>query len=277
MRLAADRAASELLKDRFTSTRSVDALVKHFKAAVDEYHKGEWEKSLSKGGKFIEAALKALLVEASLPAQSGRQFKVDKAINDLGGLPSGGVDETIRLTIPRCCRFVYEVTSNRGGRHDPDEIDANEMDATATLGNSAWMLSEMVRYAQRQRDPAEAKAAVDDLMKRRYPFVEEIDGRVYVDLKFAKSARDLGLLILWQRGTRRMNREDLIQSVRRQRRSVTLANARMAVSRLSDVVDDDGEGNLRLRNTGFREADELIAQIDTRPPRQRKRSKRTIN
>ena len=113
--MAANRAIGELLKDRFAATRSIDALVKHFKAAVDEYHKGEWEKSLAKGGKFIEAVLKALLVEANLPAQSGRQFKVDKAINDLGGLPSGGVDEAISLTIPRCCRFVYDVTSNRGG------------------------------------------------------------------------------------------------------------------------------------------------------------------
>lgn len=99
----------------------------------------------------------------------------------------------------------------------------------------------------------------------------------YVDLKSAKSARDLGLLILWQRGTRRMNREELIQSVHRQRRSVTLANARAAVSRLSDVVDDDGQGNLRLRNAGFREVDELIAQIDKTPVRRRKRSKRRIN
>src|SRR6266446_775608 len=107
-----DVKAEIAFKDIVTSTRSVDALVKHFKAEVDEYHKGEWEKSLSKGGKFIEAVLKALLVEAGLPAQSGRQFKVDKAINDLGGLPSGGMDETIRLTIPRCCRFIYDVTSN---------------------------------------------------------------------------------------------------------------------------------------------------------------------
>jgi len=256
--LTPNRAVGELLKDSFTPTRSVDALVKHFKAGVDEYHKGEWEKSLSKGGKFIEAVLKALLVEAGLPAQSGRQFKVDKAINDLGGLPSGGMDETIRLTIPRCCRFIYDVTSNRGGRHDPDEIDANEMDATAILGTSAWVLAEMVRYAQKQRDPAEAKAAVDDLMKRRYPFVEEIDGRVYVDLKSAKSARDLGLLILWQRGTRRMNREDLIQSVRRQRRGVTLANARMAVSSSPMSWTTTGRATCAFATVGFEKLMSLL-------------------
>jgi hypothetical protein len=269
------RSPGQLLSDRFTARRNIDSLVKHFNAAVDEYHKGDSEKSLAKAGKFIEAVLKALIAEARLPAQTGRQFKVDRAINDLGGIPpGGGADETIRLTIPRCCRFIYEVTSNRGGRHDPDEIDANEMDATGVLGCSAWILAEMIRYSQRTRDPAEAKAAVDDLMKRRYAFVEEIDGRVYVDLKSAKSARDLGLMILWQGGTKRINREELAQSIRRQRHNVTLKNARVAVSRLADVADDDGQGNLRLRSSGFREAEDLITRVDSPVARHRQRSGR---
>jgi len=254
----AERTVSELLKDKFAATRGIDALVKHFQAAVDEYHKGQWEKSLGKAGKFLEAVLKALLAEANLPIPSGRQFKVDKAINDLA--MAGAVADTVRLTIPRCCRFIYDVTSNRGGRHDPDEIDANEMDATAILGNCAWVVAEMVRYAQRQGDLTQAKWVVDALMKRRYPFIEEIDGRVYVDLKTAKSARELGLLILWHRGTRRISHDDLVESIRRQRSGVTLKNARLAVQRLSDVVDDDGAGMLRLRGAGFRKADELIGQ-----------------
>ncbi len=256
----ADRGVNQLLNDKFAASRNIDALVKHFQAAVDEYHRGEWEKSLGKAGKFLEAVLKALLVEAKLPIQSGRQFKVDRAINDLAA--TGNVADTVRLTIPRCCRFIYDVTSNRGGRHDPDEVDANEMDATAILGNSAWVLAEMVRYAQRQGDLTQAKSVVDGLMKRRYPFIEEIDGRVYVDLKAAKSARELGLLILWHKGTRRISRDELIQSIRRQRRGLSLANARMAVQRLSDVVDDDGSGMLRIRGAGFRQADELIGQSD---------------
>lgn len=254
----ADRSVSELLKDKFTGSRNIDGLIKHFQAAVDEYYRGEWEKSLGKAGKFLEAVLKALLVEASLPVPSGRQFKVDRAISDLAA--AGSAAETIRLTIPRCCRFIYDVTSNRGGRHDPDEVDANEMDATAILADCAWVLAEMVRYSQRQGDLSQAKSVVDGLMKRRYPFIEEIDGRVYVDLKAAKSARELGLLILWHRGTRRISRDELVKSIRRQRGGVSQANARMAVERLSDVIDDDGSGMVRLRGVGFRQADELIGQ-----------------
>lgn len=254
----ASRTVEEMLKDRFAAAKSVDALVKHFQSAVAEFHKGEWEKSLAKCGKFLEAVLKALLQEAGLPPQVGRQFKVENAINALAQVPNGTADDAIRLSIPRCCRFVYDVTSNRGGRHDPDEIDPNEMDSTAVLSACAWVLGEMVRYSQKNADPAEAKTMVDTLVRRRYPFIDEIDGRAYIDLKSAGSARDLGLLILFNSGRKRMAREELIEAIVRQRRSITRANAVMAVTRLLDQVDDDGAGNLRLRASGFREAEALI-------------------
>ena len=254
------RDVNALLKDRFASTRDVDAMVKHFQQAVDEFHKGAWEKSLGKVGKSLEAALKTLLVEAGLPVPTGRNFSVGAAIDQLGSSATkGSVDDTIRLTIPRCCRFMYEVTSNRGGRHDAYEVDANEMDATVVLSNCSWVVAEMVRYAQKKQDLIEAKEAVDALMTRRYPFFEDIEGRVYFDVKAAKSARELGLLLLWQRGNKRISRDDLIAAIMRQRRSVTRKNAQMAVVRLADVVDDDGAGRLRLRTPGFREAERLLA------------------
>src|ERR1700681_4019695 len=98
----ADPTITELLKSKFAASKNVDALVAHFQTAVSEYHRTEWEKSLAKGAKFLEAVLKALLKEAGLPAEAGRQFKVDKAITDLGAVATGVVDDSIRLTIPRC-------------------------------------------------------------------------------------------------------------------------------------------------------------------------------
>ena len=67
-----NRTINELLRDRFTAGKNIDALVKHFQGVVDEYHKGQWERSLAKGGKFLEAVLKALAIEAGLPPQLGR-------------------------------------------------------------------------------------------------------------------------------------------------------------------------------------------------------------
>src|SRR5260370_17808692 len=84
--------------------------------------------------------------------------------------------DSLRLTIARACRFVYEIASNRGARHDADEIEANEMDAKAVLALCSWILAEMVSYSQRGTGLDEAKQAVDGLMRRKYPFMEEIDG-----------------------------------------------------------------------------------------------------
>lgn len=256
----ASRDVAALLKDQFQAS-NVDAMVKHFQEAVDEFHRGAWEKSLSKSAKFLEAAFKVLAREANVQIGSGRQFKVEQVIQGLrGDSTKGVVDDTIRLTIPNCLRFVYDVTSNRGGRHDPDEVDANEMDATAVLSNCSWVVAEMVRYAQKSRDLKEAAEVVDDLMKRRVPYFENIDGRDYANVKSAKSARDMGLLLLWRRGRKRTSRGELITAIMRNRKSVTRKNAQMAVSRLADVTDDDGAGNLQLRSPGYVQAEELLTK-----------------
>jgi len=94
---------------------------------------------------------------------------------------------------------------------------------------------------------------VAELTKRRYPVFEEIDGRLYSEV--GDSAREVGLMLLFFHG-KRMSSEDLVASIRRHGHKAT--NARMAVTRLSNVVDDDGHGNLKLRMKGIKEAEELL-------------------
>src|SRR5712664_337463 len=150
------------------------ALLRHFSGVTEDFQAGNWEDSIAKGGKFIEAALKALYVRTGNTPAKGKLFKVDSVINALAGTAAGSIDDTIRLTIPRACRFVYDVASNRGGRHDPDEIDPNEMDAYAVVTQASWILAEMIRHAQHGKaDMHDAQEAVHALMRRRYPLIEE--------------------------------------------------------------------------------------------------------
>ncbi len=165
--------------------------------------------------------------------------------------------DSLRLTIPRACRFAYEVASNRGARHDADEIEANEMDAKAVLTLCSWILGELVRHSQHGLDLVAAKASVDSVVKRRYPFIEEIDGRVYVDL--AKSAREAAILILWHVYPKRIADGDLFEQLRRHQ--YKKANAEMAIKRIQGVVDND-HGNLKLRSIGIQEAEELIEKAE---------------
>jgi hypothetical protein len=248
----------KLLQAKF-APRHVKATLKHFQAMNAEFRQGAWEETISKSGKFVEAALKALYVHAipAKPLPVGRFFKVDNVINELAGLPSATADDTVRLTIPRACRFVYDIASNRGARHDPDEIDPNLMDARAAIATAAWILAEMLRHAQKGAlDPAAVKELVDGLTQRQHPVIEDVDGHVYFHIQNA-SARKVAVLSLWRKYPERLTREELTAAVMRHRFSRT--NAAMAVSRIARLVDEDEKGRLKLLGPGRTEAEGLIS------------------
>jgi hypothetical protein len=250
--MSAPRSVEEMLTD-VLQAKHVKAAVRHFDELVSEFQLGKWEKSIAKGGKFIEAILKAVWVEAGEAVPTGRAFKADTLINQLPS-KTALAEDSLRLTLPRACRVIYDIASNRGGRHDPDEVDPNVMDATVVLANAQWILAELVRYSQKGATNADAAAdQVDSLIKRRYPFFEDIDGHLYSD--GGKSAREVGLMVLFYHG-KRMSRVELRKSI--VRHGYAEGNANVAIKRLAGAMDDDGNGNVKLRLTGIREAETLI-------------------
>jgi hypothetical protein len=251
-----ERAVDEMLKDKFAGAAHIDAVIKHFGRMVQDYQQGRWDDANVKAGKFIEAVLKALVVEAGEVPASGKTFKAGTVLDTIE--KKVALPDSLRLTIPRACRFVYEIASNRGARHDPDEIEANKMDADAALALCSWVLAEMVRYSQKGLDLDAAKRAVDGLMRRKFPFMEEIDGRVYVDI--GKSAREVALLILYGIYPKRIEKSDLERQV--ERHGYHPNNAHMAVDRILDRVDMNEHTKMRLRNIGVKEAEELIAKAE---------------
>jgi hypothetical protein len=249
---------NDLLKPTFAA-KHVTSAARHFDRMVEDFQKGDWEDTSAKGGKLIEAVVKALWVYVGERVPAGKGFSAGSIIDKLQNKPAASSPERIRVTIPRACRFAYEIASNRGARHDADEIDANEIDARTVLFVCCWILAEMVSFSQKGLDLTQAKSIVEGLMKRRFPFTEEIEGRVYVDI--GKSAKEVALLILWTIYPRRMDKAELESSVMRHDYSEN--NAKVAVSRLVSYVDDDGIGNLRLRNTGLKKAEELISKASS--------------
>lgn len=243
-----------LLKSVFPS-KHVDAAVKHFEDAVEEFQLGKWDDAAAKGGRFIEAVLKTLWSHVGETVPAGKDFKAGAIMDRLEQKPKGSHPDTIRLTIPRACRFAYEVASNRGARHDADEIDASEMDAQTVVSLCAWVLAEMVRFSQKGRDLKEPAEIVAGLMKRRYPFAENIDGRVYADI--GDSAKEVALVVLYYIYPKRMSRESLIETL--VRHPFKKNNAAVAVARIAPYIDDDGTGMVRLRNAGLRKIEELFA------------------
>jgi len=201
-----------LLKAAFAA-KHVTAALEHFQKMVEALQRGEWEPSIAKGGKLIEAVLKALWIHVGNTLPPARQFKAGNVIKQLAQLPVGSHDDAIRLTIPRACEFAYDIASNRGARHDPGEVDPNEMDAAAVVATCSWVVAEMLRYAQKGAvNDATVKQLVAGLTQRKYPFIEEVDGRAYFHVP-NPGARGVALLTLWYRHPGRMDRDSVIAAI----------------------------------------------------------------
>jgi hypothetical protein len=249
-----------LLSNQFNA-KHIGPAVNHFTNAVTDFGQGDWEGSIAKSGKFVEAILKAVATHCNVAFEAGRKFKADKLMNDLGQLSHGSFHDSLRLLIPRACRVIYDIASNRGARHDPDEVDPNSMDANVVMPLAAWILAEAIRYSQKGViDPSEAELMVESLVQRRYPVVEEIEGRIYLHTP-DKSAVDVAVVVLAQQHPRRVARKNLIEIVKRN--GFSQNNAQTAVNRISRFVDEDGEGELRLLSTGLRRAEDIIKRAMT--------------
>ena len=251
-------ALRELLEAKFTAAH-VRAALNHFQAMTDAFRQEGWEGAIGKGGKFVEAALKALSLHTGRPLPPPRKFKAGDIIKHLQNLQIGTFDDTVRMTIPRACEFVYDVASNRGARHDSAEVDPNQMDARVVVSTVSWILAELLRYSQKGAlDQNVVERLVENVTERKYPVIEDVDGRIYFHVARA-SARDVALLSLWHKHPGRKTRQELITDLRRHRFSV--ANATKAVTRLQGFVDEDESGRLRLLQPGIKIAESVLASV----------------
>lgn len=231
-----------------------DALLKHFCGATKKYQSGDWEGVGVKAGKFVEATAKCLMVYCGQSVPTPRQFKAGVMLRNLESL-SSSYSETVRIVIPKSCLFIYEIASNRGGRHDADGMDPNEMDARAVIPNMSWIVAEMLRFCSSNATvPVDISVLVASLSEKIYPFFEQIDGRSYINFDHL-SAHEVGLLLLYFRYPHRIERLALVDAIRRHGPKKSAAEA--AVKRLRKLIDDDN-GTWKLRGLGRQKAEQRL-------------------
>ncbi|MCU1315778.1 MAG: hypothetical protein JWN63_1100 [Candidatus Acidoferrum typicum] len=125
---------ANLLEAKF-SARQVKAVIEHFQGMVSEFQMGHRETAITKSGKFVEASLKALWAHLGNTLLKPKEFKVGSIIRQLEQVPSALAEDSVRVTIPRACRFVYEIFSNRGAEHATEQVNPNQMDAAVVVAN----------------------------------------------------------------------------------------------------------------------------------------------
>jgi len=76
----------------------------------------------------------------------------------------------VKMQIPRMIVALYEIRNNRGVGHSGGEVDPNEMDATAVLYMSKWLMAELVRVLHTLTTD-EATEIVEALIERQVALV----------------------------------------------------------------------------------------------------------
>lgn len=244
---------SAILEQKFDKVH-IRAALNHFSVAKRRYQDGDWESSILKSGKFVEAVSKALLKFCGKTLPAARNFHAGSFLRNLENEPKS-IEDTIRIVIPKCCLFIYEIASNRGARHDPDGIDPNEIDAGVTNILNSWVLGELIRFSSRRnKNPKEAQDLVEALTGKTYPFFEEIDDKLYVNMENL-SAEKTALLILYGRHPRRTSENFLCELV--ERHGFSLKNAKMALRRVSHLCDFNTNG-LKIRGLGRQKVEKIL-------------------
>lgn len=244
----------ESILSREFELRHVNSAIEHFNGAADSFVAGNWEAVEQKAGKFVEAISKALVIKSGKSITDLRHYSAGAELRKLENV--NGFPDPLRLVIPRAGIFVYEIVSNRGGRHDAHDIDANEMDAKVVMPIISWILAEMVRYCAKT-DPDEAHKLIAELTDKRFPAFEEIEGRSYVNFEKLKAGQ-VALLIMYFLYPRRIERAQLIEAV--VRHNVDRSAARSGVDRLRDIVDF-ADNSMQLRGIGREKAELLLQEL----------------
>lgn len=254
-RKSANREAKikAILEQEFNKVH-VRAVLKHFGTAKGKYREGDWEGAISTSSKFVEAVTKALVRFCGKTIPKTRKFSTGTFLRNLER-ESTSIDDTVRIVIPKGCLFIYEIASNRGARHDPDEVDPNEIDAGVTDTSTSWILGELIRFSSKKdKNPKEAQELVEALAGKTYPIFEEIDGRFYVNID-GLSAEKTALLILYGLYPNRVNKDFLRELVLRH--GFSSKNSDMAIRRTKQLCDISTKG-LKLRGLGRQRAEEIL-------------------
>jgi hypothetical protein len=161
-------SASDALSDLPAGLRK--DLLDAFNEIVGNYQQRRWEPSELNGGKLCESVYTVVrgLADGSYPARSNKPRNMVTACNAMEQETSQ--PRAVRIQVPRMIVALYEIRNNRGVGHAGGDVAPNEMDATAVLYMSKWLVAEVVRVIH-TLTIAEATDVVEALVERQVALV----------------------------------------------------------------------------------------------------------
>lgn len=159
-------------RDAFKSlpTGLRDDLLNAYNEIVKNYAERRWEPAELNGGKLCEAAFTIVrgLADGSFEPRSKKPRNMVDACNHMER--ESTQPRAVKIQVPRMIVALYEIRNNRGVGHAGGDVDPNDMDATAVLYMSKWLVAELVRVLH-TLTTTEATEIVEALIERQIAHV----------------------------------------------------------------------------------------------------------
>lgn len=157
----------------------VSDLLFAYEDTVAQQRMGNCEAALTKGGRFVEHTLRAILF-----IQSGKVVSEIKSVKaEIQRIENDtNLHEALRLLIPRVAYgMIYNVRSKRDAVH-VKEINPRQIDAALVANSASWIVAELIRIYH-VSDEQEVAQCMFALSRTAVPFIESVDGEVFVSEK----------------------------------------------------------------------------------------------
>jgi hypothetical protein len=121
-------------------------LLDAYEKIVTNFAEGRWEPSELNGGKLCEAVFTIIdgYMSGTYPARARGPKNMPDACKKLETTyPTA--DRSPRIQMPRMIVALFEIRNHRGVGHAGGDVNPNQMDATAVLYMSKWLMAELVR------------------------------------------------------------------------------------------------------------------------------------
>ncbi len=230
-------------------------LLDAYEEIVTNFAESRWEPSELNGGKLCEAVFTIIdgYMCGKYEARASKPRNMPAACLAFEQ-KYAGAHRSPRIQIPRMIVALYEIRNNRGVGHAGGDVNPNQMDATAVLYLSKWLMAELVRLLHNLTTD-EATEIVDALVEREVALVYKWGDKRRV-IKLGLTWRQKVLLLL--AGVTEADEADLVQWLEHKRVS-DLRKDTLRPMHADLLIDfDEITHKVRLLPPGVTEAEALI-------------------
>jgi hypothetical protein len=230
-------------------------LLDAYSEIITNFADGRWEPSELNGGKLSEVVFTVVsgYLSGSYSLRSTKPRNLGAACVQLeNAYPTA--KRSPRIQIPRMIIALYEIRNNRGVGHAGGDVDPNQMDATAVLYMSKWLMAELVRLLHGLTTD-EAAEIVEALVERQVSMVWKLGDKRRV-LRQGLTWRQQVLILL--SGVTEATEMDLVSWLEHKVPSNLRRDVLRPMHRDRMVEFDEVAGTLRLLPPGIEKAEMLL-------------------